>query len=579
MRSESTAFDVTPTAERMLHALTTILDSLDDGIVSIDQDARISLFNAAAARMTGVSRESALGATVHQVRLSAPLVDALLTGEETVERPLGNSAITMICSPVRVDGRRVGSVAALRDRSALEKALAELRSVRHLADTLDAVVEHAYEGVIVVDERGIITLFNKAYEEFLGVKRENLIGRHVTDCIPNTRMHIVVQTGLPEIGERQRIKDEETVVSRIPIVKDGRIVGAVGKVLFRDVGELRSLADRLSAAERRAQFYEQELKRLGGISKHTLDDMLGHSKAISAVKRLASRVAQGKSTILIRGESGTGKEILAHAVHNASPRSEAPFISVNCAAIPRDLLEAEFFGHEKGAFTGALSSKAGRFEQADGGTIFLDEIGDMPMEMQAKILRVLQEREFQRVGGQSTVSVDIRIMAATNKDLEQMVKEGAFREDLYYRLNVVTLTIPPLRERLADVPELVQHFMASTCRELRIPCKPMSSNAVEILQQYDWPGNVRQLQNVVEFLANTVESDTIMPQHLPLSVRMHAHEPQPAQCSLLAALVEDVEREAIRNALRATDGNKRQAARRLGVQRSSLYAKLRKYGI
>jgi two-component system nitrogen regulation response regulator NtrX len=318
--------------------------------------------------------------------------------------------------------------------------------------------------------------------------------------------------------------------------------------------------------------------------RHVVKDqfaMIGNSEALQKVREQISRVAPAHSRVLILGESGTGKELVARAIHEASERASQAFIKVNCAAIPEDLIESELFGHEKGAFTGASTARDGKFLLADGGTIFLDEIGDMSLRVQAKVLRVLQEGEFERVGGTQTLRVDARVIAATNKNLEEEVRRSRFREDLWFRLNVVPIYMPPLRARRDDIPELVQHFIEYYCRENDFRLKAIAPEAMSRLQNQDWPGNIRELRNTIERLVIMTAGDTIGAADLPLSLQ--APQPtnnrslQPGQT--LREVRDQVERDYIRSCLEATGGNITQAAQILGIERSNLHKKMRALGV
>ncbi|MGH7361086.1 MAG: sigma-54 interaction domain-containing protein, partial [Candidatus Methylomirabilales bacterium] len=303
---------------------------------------------------------------------------------------------------------------------------------------LEMALDNIEFGTIVVDADGIVTFYSRSYERFLGIPRAQVLGRRVSEVIENTRMHIVVQTGEPEIGWKHKIQGQNMVVQRVPIRDEaGKIIGAVGQVMFRDVAEITELAQKLNLLESKLEHYERELEHLRS-SRYTFDHVIGTSAAIEEAKRLALKAADGNSTVLLLGESGVGKELFAHAIHHASPRRSKPFVRVNCSSIPHELMESELFGYEAGAFTGAgRKGKPGKFELANQGSIFLDEVGDMPLEMQSKLLRVLQEKEVERVGGTKMLGVDFRLIAATNADPEELVKTGRLRRDLFYRLNVV----------------------------------------------------------------------------------------------------------------------------------------------
>lgn len=310
-------------------------------------------------------------------------------------------------------------------------------------------------------------------------------------------------------------------------------------------------------------------------------EIIGSSPAMQAVFRTIGKVARGDSSVIIYGESGTGKELVARAIHKASPRRERPFVRVNCGALAEGVLESELFGHERGAFTGALKSKKGRFELANQGSIFLDEIGDIPLATQVRLLRVLQEREFERVGGEVTVKVDVRVIAATNKDLKQEIEKGAFREDLYYRLHIIPIYLPPLRERKDDIPVLTEHFLRKIAGDLKLRNLTISDDARALLARYDWPGNVREFENVIERAAVLCDGARIEAGDLPFAQQQHADRQfQISDDDLdLNRALATLERQLIEKALQKSGGVKSAAARLLGIKTSALYYKLEKYGI
>ena len=346
-----------------------------------------------------------------------------------------------------------------------------------------------------------------------------------------------------------------------------------------------SIMVRKGLKERRLRFENQYL-RSQLKSKFSFDNIIGSGRSMARIFELVDTIAGLNSTVLIQGETGTGKELIAKAIHFNSPRKDQKMVSINCGAIPENLLESELFGHVKGAFTGAVQTRIGRFEQAHGGTIFLDEIGNMPQVLQVKLLRVIQEREFERVGGNSTVKVDVRIIAATSSNLEQMVKEGTFREDLYYRLNVIPINLPPLRERREDVPLLVQKFNAQFCETHKLEPKTMSPQVVKALMGYEWPGNVRQLENIVErMVALTGNRTAIMPPDLPPEIQNRDsgnYVPMieiPEEGINFTNVVTDMERELILQSLRKANGNKKLAAKLLNLKRTTLIEKIKRIGL
>ncbi len=347
-----------------------------------------------------------------------------------------------------------------------------------------------------------------------------------------------------------------------------------------DLDQLTVLIERV--AERRNLVRENAQLREQLIERYKFDEIASTSHAMEEVLNLAGRVAGSTATVLLRGESGTGKELIARAIHYHSPRAERPFVKVNCAALPETLLESELFGHEKGAFTGAAARRIGRFEAADGGTIFLDEIGDLAPGVQVKLLRVLQEREFERLGGNETLKVDVRVVAATNRDLEQAMAEGAFREDLYYRLNVVTVAIPPLRERKEDIPALMEHFIARYARENRKKISGVTAEARDLLMRYSYPGNVRELENIMERAVVLAKGGAIASRDLPLHLK--TTESDEKLCvkktgSSLNETLDTVERGLILEALKESGGVQTKAAERLGISERVLRYKLKKYRI
>ncbi|MBN4050892.1 MAG: sigma-54-dependent Fis family transcriptional regulator [Alkaliphilus sp.] len=449
----------------------------------------------------------------------------------------------------------------------------------------EKIFEELYNWIVVVDKEGYIVVMNKPYANFLEVDHKEVIGKHVTDVIENTRMHIVVKTGKKEIGQVQKIKNNQMIADRIPFFQDGELVGAVGTVVFKNLLEFGMYVKNINKIEGEKEFYKEELRKVQR-SKFDFGKIIGNSNRIKDVIVLSKKVAVYNSNILITGESGTGKEVFARAIHNESLRASKPLIKVNCAAIPSGLLESELFGYEYGAFTGSKKGgKIGKFELADKSTIFLDEIGDLPMDMQAKILRVIQEKEIEKVGGTKSQKIDVRIIAATNRDLEERVKEKAFREDLYYRLNVINIELPTLRERKEDIPVLLRYFIKKFSKEMGCYVTDISPAALDILVKYDWPGNIRELSNVVERAMNLVDKEaTIMLRHLPFYITKNAKYINQLELGentflnkTLKQLYEGIEKEAIKQSLLHNDGNKYKTAKQLDISRTSLYKKMSKY--
>ena len=576
-----------------------VLNSTHNGIMAVDTSGIVTLFNRGAEKILGMRTEEALGEKVDTLFKVPSLLSTVRSGRPDVGRKvvINGKSIYSNRSPVYKDGRMIGAVAIFQDTTDIEKLSEELALAKDSVEILETILETTYDGIVVVDKDGIITRFNKAYQSFLGIDEKDALGRPVEDVIENTRMHIVVKTGKPEIGETQKIQGHEMVVMRIPIYKKGEVVGAVGKVLFRDVKEIRSMVEKLDITTKELKYYKGEVLRLKG-SRYNFENIVGSSEKMLQAKDLAKTAATGNSNVLVRGESGTGKELFAHAIHDSSLRRYGAFIRVNCAAIPAGLLESELFGYEGGAFTDAKKGgKPGKFELAQKGTLFLDEIGDMPLEMQAKLLRVLQEKEVERLGGDRVIRLDIRLIAATNRNLEELIRKERFRQDLYYRLNVLKIDIPPLREIREDMEMLCERMFQEVNEELGTAVEVVDPEVIEILKAYDWPGNMRELKNVLEraVAVNMGRDPIIRKNHLPIylldtkGTQDFGREPgSGAECGgasadtggvTLSEILANTEKAAIENALRATGNNRKKAAELLGIHRSGLYQKMSRHSI
>lgn len=440
---------------------------------------------------------------------------------------------------------------------------------------LDVVLENSEDAIVYVNKDGLVELLSQSYADFLRVDRAAMIGKHITEVIENTRMHIVARTGVAEHNALQEIHGKNMIVKRIPVYKDGELVGALGRVIFRNVNDLTELYEQITSMTHQLNLYKEEFDRSHRV-RFSMDSIVSEDPAMEVVKERAQRFARSSSTLLILGESGTGKDVIAQAVHAMSSRSDKPFLKINCAGIPAELLESELFGYKEGAFTGAAKGgKIGKFMAADGGTVFLDEIGELPMNMQVKLLRVLQEKVIEPIGSNSSLPIDVRIIAATNRNLEAMIQEGSFRLDLFYRLNVLTLHVPALRERPADVIPLSYFFADRIADRDKIPFCGFSMEALTLLKSYPFPGNVRELENIIERALNDLGpgEDMIRREHLSAKVLGLRDERVPENLSLI---LETAERNAISDALLICSGNRSKAAKLLGVSRTSFYEKMRK---
>jgi len=436
------------------------------------------------------------------------------------------------------------------------------------------------EGMMLVDRSGRVVWINEGYKRFLpalGFERaEDFVGKPVEQVVPNTLMRHVLETGKPILIDLLTNKAGTFVVSRIPLRDEsGAVIGVLGMVLFdHPETTLQPLIAKFARLQKDLDDARRELAAQRR-AKYTFASFIGASAAAVEVKRQARRAAQSDGNVLLVGETGTGKELLAHAIHAASARAERPFVSVNLAAVPETLLEAEFFGVAPGAFTGAdRKGRDGRFVLADGGTLFLDEIGDMPVALQAKLLRALQEQEIEPLGSNKVIKVDVRVIAATGRDLKALVAEGRFREDLYYRLSVLPIRVPALRERLADLPALAENLLESIAARTGMPQRELAPGALAALAAHEWRGNVRELRNALEQAAMLTDSARLEAEDfaavLPGAPPVSAARP----LRPLPQLIAELEHSSIRSALEATGGNKVSAARLLGISRATLYEKL-----
>lgn len=454
-------------------------------------------------------------------------------------------------------------------------------------------LEDAYEGIVIADAKGIILTASRTYASFIEVELADMIGRHVTEVIPNTRLHIVAETGKAEFADLQQIRGHWMIASRIPIRSGGELIAVVGKIMFKDIDRLFEMNAKYREIKAHLHYGEgKEFNSTG--AKYGLEHIVGESEAMRRLKMTAIRVAKGDTTVLITGESGTGKELLAHAIHRESGRRFGPFVAVNCTAIPETLFESELFGYKEGSFTGAKrSGKKGKFAQANKGTIFLDEIGELSLSQQVKLLRVLQEREVEPVGADKPEAVDTRVIAATNRDLRQLVREGRFRSDLYYRLHVVPLHLPPIRERREDIPAIADVLLRQLSKETGIAAEGIDAESGRLLAAYDWPGNVREMRNVVERALYMMDGTVIDRAALPAEL-VSAVPSSGAADALVEALpgadadgaarswkerMANYEKRLLREAIARAGGDKQKAAALLGMSKSSLYHKIEQYGL
>jgi transcriptional regulator with PAS, ATPase and Fis domain len=449
-----------------------------------------------------------------------------------------------------------------------------------MVDSLFDIFEEMCEGAISVDENARIVWINSKYLNLLGVADEDeVLGRDVASVIPESMLAHVVETGQPILLDIMRFNNRHFVVSRLPLHNEqGVVIGAVGFVLYDSLDYLKPLISKFELLQQRLSSAEAKLAAARR-TRYSIANIIGRSQHICDLKEQARAVARHTSPVLILGETGTGKELLAQSIHSASVRRHEPFVAVNLAAVPDNLLEAEFFGVSPGAYTGAdKRTGLGKFALANGGTLFLDEIGDMPLQLQAKLLRVLEEQEFEPVGSNAVQRVDVRIIAATSQDLEAKARQGSFRSDLYYRLNVLLVAVPPLRERLDDIKPLSEYFLETIAARSGDALKVIDPDGLVVLESHNWPGNVRELRNTLERACLMCDSAGLSADGLRPFVSRRAAAPVTAVAETglsLPARIASIERQAISRALEMTGGKKAPAARILGISRSQLYDKIR----
>ena len=447
------------------------------------------------------------------------------------------------------------------------------------ARVLELLLDNVYSGIILVDRDSKVLYMNRFYAELLGTDSKKAVGKHIKEYFPESRLPGVVETGKMELGKRCSLRsDIALLVNRIPIKRNGETIGVVLQTIFKDHTELHELMARLSTLEKEVKYYKRGLDSVLSAT-HSFDSIIGHHKRIVEAKKIAEKYAKTDAAVLILGPTGTGKELFTHAIHKASRRWKGAFVCVNCAAIPRELLESELFGYETGAFTGARrQGKAGKIELAQKGTLFLDEIGDLPLDAQAKLLRVLETRKVEKLGGLKSIEVDFRLIASTNRDLKKMIDHEEFREDLFYRLNALSIDIPSLSQRVVDIPALIKHFLQSMGK----PKIRFSGTAMALLKKYAWPGNIRELKNVVERAVSLAQDGKVDVDHLPCEIREFTCSPSQGQTNTVTPLFKAAarcEREILTEALKVTEGNMSKAAKLLGISRSTLYEKCKVHRI
>ncbi|MBO1004316.1 sigma-54-dependent transcriptional regulator [Pseudogracilibacillus auburnensis] len=560
-----------------------ILNNIRDGLIVVNNEEIVQFMNKAASEITGVNKDSATGEHIKHIVKNTRLPKVLQNQKKEVNQKLtlenGKQIITTRIPLINDKHHLIGAFAIFKDSNEVISLAEENTDLKEIKTMLEAIIHSSDEAISVVDEDGNGLIINPAYTRITGLTEKEVIGKPATvDISEGESMHLqVLQTRRPVRGAKMKVGPfkKEVIVNVAPIIVAGKLKGSVA--VIHDISEIQQLTTELKRAK-------QIIRNLE--ATYTFDDIIGTSSEMMIAIEQAKIGAKTPATVLLRGASGTGKELFAHAIHNESDRKHNKFIRVNCAAIAESVLESELFGYEEGAFTGAKAGgKKGLFEEANLGSIFLDEIGELSLAMQAKLLRVLQEKEVVRVGGTTPIPLDIRVITATNVNLEKAITNKTFREDLYYRLNRLPIYIPSLQERMNDLPSLVYHMIAKVNQLYGRNITSISTTALEKLRQYHWPGNIRELENVIGRAAifMDVTEEEIHFKHLPdLQLKREKAEANLRQTTTNRTLqdaMDQYEREYIAHVYKENDHNKTATAKQLNISVRNLYYKIEKYGL
>jgi len=568
--------------------LQTILNSTHNLIVSIDKHGKINVLNRAAEKFLGLKCSAVRGRDIMKLIPNSGLMEILETGCSRPAQKIVLNKCTFISNrtPIKKHGHIIGAVAVLQDISELESISRELENVKELNREMDAIIESSYDGLYLTNGEGMTLRVNEAFEKLTGVMSSEMIGRNVVDLVNERGIVSESVSALVLKAKKPITIMQKTLTGRLALTTGTPVFDRKGKIFrvvsnVREITELILLKQQLEQAQGLSKHYESELRALQ-IQYSGSEKLIVSARKMKDLLDTVIRLAQVDSTVLITGESGTGKELIAETIHNHSSRKNGPFIKINCGAISHNLLETELFGYDAGAFTGAKKGgKAGYFELASGGTLLLDEISELPFNLQVNLLRVLQSKELIRVGGEKTIPIDVRIIAATNRDILGLVEKNQFRKDLYYRLNVVPVEVPPLRERKEEIPVLAAHFVQLFNKKYKME-KELSTHVIDVLMEYDWPGNVRELENIIERLVVTIAGNILSRDDLPIHLKNNTLEKHPKITVTgvlpLREAVEVVEKQILEQAYSRYKCT-REVAKQLQVDPSTVLRKAAKYGI
>lgn len=561
-----------------------IFNATNDGMIFINMNEEVVLFNRSAAKMVGCSQKDAIGRHIREVIPNTKLPDILRSREpEFNQKQFLNQQIQIVTTrlPIIDDaGRMLGALSIFKDITDAVELAEEVTNLKEVRTMLEAIIQSSDEAISVVDEQGKGILINRAYTKMTGLTDKEVVGKPAgADISEGESMHLkVLETRRPVRGVRMKVgpNKKDVIVNVAPVIVDGILKGSVG--VIHDVSEIQSLTNELNKARQLIRTLE---------AKYTFEDIIGESEQMLVALEQAKLGAKTPATILLRGESGTGKELFAHAIHNESDRKYNRFVRVNCAALSETLLESELFGYEEGAFSGARrGGKKGLFEEANQGSIFLDEIGEMTPSTQAKLLRVMQEKEIVRVGGTKAIPVDVRVITATNVNIEKAMAEGKFREDLYYRMNRYPISIPPLRQRLEDIDSLSKRLIQKINLDYGRNVSGLTEQALNRLRSYKWPGNVRELENVLgrAMIFLNPQEEWIDEGHISFMESEDQEEKEQQELTVsqfegetLSDAVEAFEAQLIKQTLEKHQFNRTKTAKTLGISIRNLYYKMDKY--
>lgn len=549
-----------------------ILESVPIGILVIDLYENIITINDYALSIIEKKHEEVIGKNVKDIipNSNLPKIMRSKIKQFGLIQYVNNKTTMVNRSPIFMNQKVIGAVAVFQDVS-------DIVGMKELNEKFSKILESSHDMICFLDEFGKVNYVNPAYKKHFPLHSENIIGKDIEEISPKGLRAKVFKTK-KLIENVVHTREGIDVITKVdPIFIDGNFKGVIST--SKPINEIKELLSKLRKSEEELNYYKEEFQKQ--LSQNSsFKDIIGSSSTLRDMLYICQKASKSTSTALIRGESGTGKELIAKAIHNNSSRKHKPFVRVNCAAIPENLLESELFGYEKGAFTGALKNKPGKFAIANEGTIFLDEIGDMPLSMQVKLLRVLQEREIESLGAIEPQKIDVRVIAATNRNLENMIKEGKFREDLYYRLNVLSIQLPPLRDRKEDLSLLVEHFIEKINKKLNIGIKGIQKDALIHLYDYSWPGNIRELENVIERAMNLCDGEYIsvkdLPYYMQNSIPIEKNAMKFDENNILP--FEEYEKQIITLAMKKYKSFNK-AGKALGLTHRTISLKCKKYGI